>query len=348
MKDLLGTTEDQEDEALRQMWQDGLDECSCPLGRITYDDFRMFVKGQKVEREATSTSPIPKRPSKRFVMEGSLLQAVPEGSMSPQAKQQVFAKFDDIPALDTLKLPTLGLPLVPPLTPDLMGKKEQVVNIGFPADLPKTVHKRVRSRSLGETPLGEERYRFDEEELTSAAIRMALPCVVRPSKAIGELRHVIGDASKSGRVIHKALYRKHREFRQSVMVASKLFDQKQKTRKLQSALDASANRDTEPRKQTEHTTRNFDRRASLVMRRGKADDTVKVGSLETKSEHYTKTHGEERVGPIAVKSPVPPPVEASPEIDQLQTKQVADATKRSGRPRRQRHKTASDISGMLR
>jgi hypothetical protein len=334
MKELLGTTEEEEDGKLRQMWEEGLDECSCPLGRITYDDFRMFVKGQKREREPTS--PIPKRASKRFVLEVSPLQAVPEGSMSPQAKHQVFAKFDQMPGLASLGMPLLGLPLAP-LSPEPVGKNEEV-DICFPADLPlKPVHRRLRSRSLGEPPLGEELDRYAEEERANENMRLSLPCVVRPSKAIGELQHVIGDESKSGREIQKALYRKHREFRQSVMIATKLFDQKNKARKLQHAQEASESTELGLQAKSEH---HMPTRASLlVMKRG--SDLALAGALEANSEHQPKK---------TVQDPVPNPVEVPMrrESDPHQHTKVADAARRSGRPRRPRQKTASDISGMLR
>ena len=46
MKGLLGSNEGEDDPAIRQMWDEGLKECACPLGRITYDDFCSFIMGK--------------------------------------------------------------------------------------------------------------------------------------------------------------------------------------------------------------------------------------------------------------------------------------------------------------
>lgn len=82
MKGLLGANEGEDDPALRQMWDDGLKECVCPLGRITYDDFRIFIKGQKREKETTRSGR--RRTSMKPTNDASPLQAVPEGSLTPQ------------------------------------------------------------------------------------------------------------------------------------------------------------------------------------------------------------------------------------------------------------------------
>lgn len=322
MKGLLGAAEDDNDEALSQMWEDGLAECVCPLGRITFDDFRMFIKGQKRDKEPGS--PIQRRASRRLVLDANLLQAVPEGSMSPQAKHHVFAKFDEMSALESLKLPLMGMPPVPISSPSATGKAH--ADIGFPTDLPKPFVKRSRSRSLGETTSGSN-LTHDQGETDQRASTKMLPRVILPSKSIGELRHVLADESITAREIHQALYRKHRQFRQSVIAASKLFDQKQRARKFESALASSERRP------------DLEKRASLVMKRGASPLLPQKGfSLEPKSEHVSGRH----IPDI----PEPPSPDMSPDFDQ--TRKVADASKRSGRPRRPREKTSSDISGMLR
>ncbi len=320
MKGLLGTAADEEDEALSLMWEDGLAECVCPLGNITFDDFRMFVKGQKREKEPSS--PIPRRTSHRFSLEMSPLQAVPEGSMSPQAKHQVFAKFAEMSALESMKLPVLGAPLVP-----ILPFNKEVADLTFPRNVPTPLVKRTRSRSLGETPTPE--YLTQERlEMQPWASTNALPCAALPNKSGGKLREGLMDESRSTREIHQALYQKHRQFRQSVTIASKLFDQKQKARKFEAALV------------TYEVGHDLERRASLVMKRGASPIFPKKGAfMGAKSEHFSINHGQE--------SAVPRPTDPSPD-DSDHGRKVADASKRSGRPRRPREKTASDISGMLR
>lgn len=314
MKDVLGTNEGEEHEALCRMWRDGLTECVCPLGRITYDQFLMFIKGQKREKEPQS----PRRKSRRLSFELSPLQAVPEGTMSPQVKSHVFAKFDDQSALEALRIPQIGI-----LEPPEIVRQPKSADIKIPTDLPVT-HQRARSRSLGGDP---ELSDAIKEELGTVEEDLAEgnSVVVRPSIAINALREVIADESKTPLAVSKALYRKHREFRQSVLVASKLFDQKEKARKLRFAQPDPVQK-----------------RASLVMRRGTATPE-KLGNADiamlSRSEHHLK---------ISEGEPETPPKQPAVDESEDQSKRFADASKRSGRVRRPRQKTASDISGMLR
>jgi hypothetical protein len=314
MNDLVGTSNGDDDEQIMQMWTDGMSECACPLGRITYDDFRMFVKGQTKEREPGT----PRRKSHgRISLEGSpVLQAVPEGTMSPQAKHQTFARFGEMSALETLKMPMLGLPLTPPLPATPQGERRMLkkVDISFPA-VPEPAHKKARSRSLGANPTLVW-YDFDEEEEDVTASptegRKSL-CVVLPSRAIGELQLVIQDESKSPLAVNKALYRKHREFRWSVLEASKLFDQKRQASKLQhESLHGSG------------VVRKIERRPSLVMRRGSERGSVPKLPGASNTQHLPSKSEHER------------------------NERFEEAAKRSGRPRRPRQRTTSDLSGMLR
>lgn len=324
MKGLLGTAGDAEDESLSKMWEDGLVECVCPLGTISYDDFRMFIKGQRRDKEPTS--PAPRKSSKRLTLEGSPLQAVPEGSMSPQAKQQVFGKFHEMYALDSLKMPVLGAPLIPKDE----SHDDDKMNISLPNDLTQAPQTRIRSRSLGEAPAGEEWWREDVETETRARGHRS-SVIVSPSRAICDLQYVIKDESKTAREVHKALYRKHREFRQSVMHASKLFDLKQRARKFEVAQVPP-----------EHRSDHMQKRASLVMRRGASQP--KGGDLiSANSEHLPNSSSKE---PEPEHAAPQPSVETS--LDSEHLKRVADAARRSGRPRPPRQKTKSDISGMLR
>ena len=328
MKGLLGTAEGSDDEALSKMWEDAMVECVCPLGKISYDDFRMFIKGQRREKEPAS--PIPRRSSKRLVLDASPLQAVPEGSTSPQAKHQVFGKFEHMSALESLALPELGAPRLTPAAPDVV--RDEKVNIGFPGDLSKPIHVRGRSRSLGENLVRDDYlWRDQTDEEPENQIRRSSATVL-PSKAICDLQYVIHsqDESKTTLEVHKALYRKHREFRQSVMQASKLFDQKRKASKFKLAQISPDNCADHPQK-----------RASLVMRRGVAPLKAEK-SITASSDHLSSSLRETQQP-----APNPTPVEALPDnIDQ--GKLVADAARRGGRPRRPRQRTTSDISGMLR
>lgn len=321
MKDLLGTEDGGEnaDEEILQMWKDGISECACPLGRIYYDDFRMFVKGQTKERESLT----PRRRSRKSLEGSPVLGAVPELTTSPQAKTQTFARFEEMSALESLKMPMLDIPNTPspPLPPMPQGERKVLkeVDIAFPAEIPPPPgHRRNRSHSLSEPPTIKW-YDIEEEEevtdVTSSQTGGRKTCVVLHSPAIGELKQFIKDESKTPLVINKAHYRKHREFRRSVLEASKLFDKKRHTNNLnRESLDGSA----------------FDRpkRASLVMRRGSARGLKKDSLAKLQSQS---------AGLCLV-----------PASDYERNIAVEEAAKRSGRIRRPRTKTTSDLSGMLR
>jgi hypothetical protein len=328
MRELLGTSSGEDDEALSQMWQDGMIECSCPLGHITYDDFRMFVKGQKKEREPGT----PKRKSAgRKSLEGSpsLLQVVPEGTVSPQVKHQMFARFEEMSALDNLKLPNLGL-----VTPEV-EKKPKEVDIAFPTSPVKHVPRRTRSKSLEE--LSAAVWYEDEQNMEERRpMEKRSSWVALPSRAIVELQQMINDESKTPLVVNKALYRKHREFRSSVLDASKIFDEKRQTRKLQQAM---------PSRQSMNI------RASLTMRRG----SIPKSQLESPQLPFNSDDARPQLpfNSDDARSQLPfnsdherpqPPFNS----DHERTNKVEEAAKRSGRPRRPRQKTTSDLSGMLR
>jgi hypothetical protein len=320
MKELLGTSQGDEDGHIEQMWEDGIAECSCPMGQFTYDDFRMFIKGQKKEKPEP-LSPRGQRKSVRLLLEapGSpsrksvrlLLEApsspslgsVPEGSISPQAKHKTFQAFDELAA-------NMELPMLPCFgneeNEQPKEKKQPVdVDVPFPPDV-VPFHKQARSMSL-ESPSAAVWYDEDFEEVPRPIDRRGNAYVVLPSRAVDELQQVIQDESNTPLVVNKALYRKHREFRRSVLEGSKMLDRARQDRKL-----LSEGRSTE---RSAKRRDSLTRRANLVMRRGMIAEGSEVSPLPSISDH------EER---------------------------KLAAAKRSGRPRRTRTKTASDISGMIR
>jgi hypothetical protein len=320
MKDLLGNNADDNGEVLK-MWQEGMQEYACPLGRITYEDFRMILKGQGREGEETSSR---RRSSYKKITEGSPLQAVPEGSMSPQAKHSVFAKFEDVAALDFLKMPTLG-------EGQEGEKKKQDANIHFPVDVTDDVppgYKRTRSGSLGYSPAPIIWHDPDEIMPNPLLEEMDIgsPMPRRSSHVVLRNRVIDGHDFIGPQMASdgsQEAFRKHHEFQKSVLEASKKFEQKVMARKMEIAATEAS--------QTQGT-----RRASLVMKRGstkmraEVDQTVLV---------QPKSDQPENAGPI------------QPASDRQDTreKQVADASRRSGRPgRERRRRTNSDISGMLR
>lgn len=341
MRDLLGNNSDDNGEVLK-MWQEGMKEYSCPLGRITYEDFRMILKGQRREREQASSR---RRSSCKATMEGSPLQAVPEGSMSPQARHSVFAKFEDISALDSLKMPALGVSPVG-------GKKIETPNIQYPMDVADGFplsYKRTRSGSLGHTPapllwldpdddmpisppqdLDLTSPMLDPDDNMSISLPQNLdissPMPKRSSHVILRNRVIGGQEAPSSRTASdgsQEAFRQHHEFRKSVLQASKKFEKKVLARKLEiAATKASKAPDS--------------RRASLIMRR----EPQKVIQEIDQARFRHRESGKPESGGRS----------ESCSRDQVTSEnQVADASRRSGRPRRERRrKTTSDISGMLR
>lgn len=314
VKDLFGSSGHGNDEMF-QMWQDGMAEYACPLGRITYDDFRMILKGRG--RELEEQKMMRRQSSLKKVTEGgSLLLPVPEGSISPQVKNAVFAKFDDAPA-------SLKMPMLDPYPEPDHTKPE--VNIKFPVDLTVTMppaYKRTRSGSLGSAPLKKllpepkimegldesEEMEAESEEFTSRTNRSLEEDVVSPRNSRGDpLAHSERNSEDT--------FKQHNEFRRSVLKASRTFEAKVLARKLQIAAHNQA-----------HQATIGNARPSLIMRRGAQNARPELVHLG-ESERTTGSATTDK--------------EATPG-------EVADACRRGGRARRDRRKrTTSDISGML-
>ena len=319
VKDLFGSGNQSDD--MFQMWQEGMTEYACPLGRITYDDFRMILKGRGRELEQPAlikrSTLLPK------VKEGSpLLQAVPEGSMSPQVKHAIFTKFDDTPP--SLKMPSLDShPEDDNLKPSLDTK--------FPLDLLPALptHRRIRSGSLGseprrslpESPLGdlsqlaELTEDEEDEDLGSAEMSIGLHSLDAPASPT---RDYLGDFP-SERTNGGETFKQHNDFRRSILKASRTFEAKVLARKLEIA--AAANQVSQPPV--------VDSRASLIMRRGTQAQRPEIVQIDNRERSDS-------------------PASSVASDKQATATEVAAACKRGGRPRRERRKrTTSDISGML-
>jgi hypothetical protein len=322
MKGLLGTNEGEDDPALRQMWNDGLKECVCPLGRITYDDFRVFIKGQKREKE--TIRPGLRRTSVNLTNDAIPLQPVPEGSLSPQPVAQAFPRFFEATALSSLSLPPLGGG-IPNVQSGLRGM-ESAADTQLPGDrrfVPEVLPRRLQGRGRRSRSEGNA---FDEGDGVT----------YHPIRGFGEAQRATNDESTSIVDFHKTQrYQKHREFRNSVIVASKLFDQKHKARKFARAQDSAVKEGFASRLQTS---------ANLVLKHG-VNPGVSSGSCTfeaegNKSDPHLKSLRAETEAQRSTHD-----IEDGSFVGSTKS-QVDDASRRSGRPRRQR--TTSDISGMLR
>jgi hypothetical protein len=303
MMGLLGNEEAEAE--MRQIWTDALTQCEeCHQGRITYADFLMLVKGQTPEQMEPRKSS-PNRP--HLPPDASpVLDAVPEGTVSPQAKHLVFARFDGIGALDTLAMPSLGIPTI---------GDTSAVNISFPPRIPLPQRQRNRSRSLGEAP---RPYWEDDDDEEGGLLRDKLrqrSGYAPPSQAIDELELVVKDQSKTAFFVHRSLFRKNREMRNAVLEASRQFEKKRHEFKGQ---------ETPPGRRI-----NASPGANLVMRRGAISES---------------THDSWQQMPALVDSQQQ---ELNSKSEKERVQAVEDASRRSGRPRRKRERTVSDIAGMI-
>lgn len=307
---LLGNEEVERE--MRQIWTDALTECEeCNEGRITYADFLMLVKGQPrehmEERQSSLLRPQPPPDA------SPVLDAVPEGSVSPQGKHLAFARFDGIGALDTLAMPSLGIPTIGETT---------AVNISFPPDIPLPQRQRNRSRSLGEAP---RPYWEDEDEDEEGGLRDKLrqrsSGFAPPSQAIDELELIVKDQTKTAFFVHRSLFRKNHEMRNAVLEASRQFEKKRHTFKCQQ---------TPPGRRISASPG-----ANLVMRRGLAPSKEAIPKLMHDSWQQIPGLVDRQQQDLTSKS------------EHERVHAVEDASKRSGRPRRMREKTVSDIAGMI-
>jgi hypothetical protein len=157
--------------------------------------------------------------------------------------------------------------------------------------------------------------------------------------AIDELNETIKDDKKTPLVVTRALYRKHREMRQSVLLASKMFDEKRQERRFSELKLGGL-------------------KAGLVMRRDSVTrplpTSIEVGA---RTEHrrvsmpsppsYEPHHLLSEGGEVMLSVPADVPSSIMTQSQNEQMHLVEEASRRSGRPRRQRMKTHSDMSQMM-
>ena len=316
----------EEEANLYQIWNAGIMECKCPLERITYSDFLRLMKGQIREGDDRRRSSIS---SRRMSIESDPLVSVPEGSVTPDSS---FRRT----SLVTLDM-AVEMPTLPPLSPVCKTDKKGP-DISFPSDISRPVWRKTRSRSL--------------DGNDGVATPPPIPAPQSPTRrasaitaSLSDIQHLISDKS-TPLVVNRALYRKNRAMRQSVLLASKLFDKKRQERKLQQ-LKCNA------------------RATGLVMRRESVptglklpspDDVYKWASrrltadpmaILASSDHLSKSYndGMSLVEDSFHDSFNPSPLTNPSENDEIH--KLEEASRRGGRPRRQRKKTVSDMTGML-
>eukprot|EP00529_Nitzschia_sp_RCC80_P004108 CAMPEP_0113518152 /NCGR_PEP_ID=MMETSP0014_2-20120614/42701_1 /TAXON_ID=2857 /ORGANISM="Nitzschia sp." /LENGTH=918 /DNA_ID=CAMNT_0000415519 /DNA_START=164 /DNA_END=2920 /DNA_ORIENTATION=- /assembly_acc=CAM_ASM_000159 len=306
LHEMLSTNDGRMDKSIFSMWQDGLEEVHCQgKGRMDFDDFRRFLKGQ-VPKEPLMSGAIDKKSSLELSPRASLsssliltsasaMQTVPEGSVSPMTPR------DKVKSLKfgtdaNLQMPALaGIPS-PDGSLSPLGQEKKAVDISIPPDLLPLPTGIVRSSSV-RLP-GSQSWLDDDsmEEIEEAPTPALESSKTYMRNAVNKFRRLSGQGefsmdAASPAAANDALFKAHRDFRRAVFEASKVFEQKKRAREVTTPSPS----------------------AKMTMRGGRRS-VVNYGS---------------------------------PPSDENST--VADATRRSGRPR-QRHarkRTASDISGLL-
>jgi len=313
--DLVGETDASENkEEMKMMWMESIKHIKGDLDRITVDDFMLVMKGQALGMGGDSFRNSDRASKRNISTRG--LDIVPEGQASPQIRRTVndFARFEGSSSeLMLHSIPMLGEPADP------FGDLAAAPKISHIADsvIPeKRAYMRLRSRSLehNKTNFFEDNDDFDEEEIRG---------YLRPSMLLPVRRNietVMEDNTMSPLMVNRAIYRAHREMRLGVMEASKRFEEKQKRHELNKKLEEAGKRD------------GLGPGIALVMRR--RPGSVGHGSEELKPPHK-EVHDEQEQEHAA---------ESKKSAEEAA---LDSASTRSGRPRRNRKKTCSDMTGML-
>jgi hypothetical protein len=134
-----------------------------------------------------------------------------------------------------------------------------------------------------------------------------------------QIETVAEDDTKTALVVNRAIYRAHREMRLGVMEASKRFEEKQKRHQLNKKLEKEGKQD------------GLGPGIALVMRR--KPGSVRAGSV-----------GSDQLKPVFKELAT---AQEEAENEKSEQDAVDKASTKSGRPRRNRKKTCSDMTGML-
>lgn len=209
MFDLVGSSTEHTD--LEQIWRDSLQECKAHLDRITYDDFKLLMKGQPKEPRRTS----------------SLQFQTSAGSMLMP------------PDLTETKSTTLGV--VHEAPPEVQSSPSLVDHFNQQAEQRLADERRGAFGKKRSKSYEAKANVWDQGSISVSNdddMDLMPPCLERDaSRALmlpgrmalaGDVQHtqLIRDTSKSPLLVNRALYRKHREMRLAVLDASKQFDKK--------------------------------------------------------------------------------------------------------------------------
>lgn len=355
--DLVGSDSLHSEEVMIKMWGDSIKAVNCTTPRITYDDFLLLMKGQTRDDElALDGSQGLASPSEGLVTvpedgEGDVtMDALPRPMSLTPIKSPGTDDFDldtplsmddddDIPLAQFPNSAGLAITnsqgsLTPPTTPR-RGPTDFVSPVdvrrklsmsgmtpspgleipGFLTVKPAPLQIRSRSRSVGDDG-------FEDQEAVGSESPSAPKSIPHASTPDGQgaialpenepdpkLSDVVDDKSGSVSHVNIQLYRAHRQMRLSVAEASKRFEEQQ-TRHARDLLQREAD--------GEEIVGMRSAPAGLVMRRG----IIQPVTSEVIKKFLQKNETEQQV-------------------------LVEKANKSSGRGRRLRTKTVSDMTAMV-
>jgi hypothetical protein len=353
--DLMGSDAITSEDDMERMWGDGVKSLKGQHARITYDDFLLLMKGQTMETHAEETpeaiaaeeegkeedekkkdvalvndiTPAPKSPTKEYLPISSAIEHF-DSPLSMDDEDET--EDDDHVVASGPGVPGTAASLTPPASPmrgtDLYAtpgaqrrafcELKDAAGLELPGLTKPPPYTRRRSRSLDEQDAVPKKdkpaaaAKDDDNRLSAVAevVRdMILPETDHHSlrPCNNEIADAIHDESKTALVVNRKLYRAHRQMRLAVLEASKRFEEQQAEHAKQVI---SAAREASERHRVVQ--------AGLVMRHGHKKQ------VSTKSIRALLERNREQ-----------------------QNSLVEKANRSSGRGRRSKKKTVSDMSSML-
>jgi hypothetical protein len=345
--DLMGSDAITSEDDMERMWGDGVKSLKGQHARITYDDFLLLMKGQTMETHAeetpeaiaeegkaedekkgvvNGTSPVPKSPTKEYL-------PIVEHFDSPLSMDdEDETEEDDHVVASGPGVPGTAASLTPPASPrrgtDLYAtpgaqrrafcELKDAAGLELPGLAKPPPYTRRRSRSLDEqetvTKIEKPAAAVKEDDHRLSVVAEVVRDMILPetdhslrSGPSSDLADAIHDESKTALVVNRKLYRAHRQMRLAVLEASKRFEEQQAEHAKQVI---SAAREASERHRVVP--------AGLVMRHGHKKQ-VSTNSIRALLERNREQ----------------------------QNSLVEKANRSSGRGRRSKKKTVSDMSSML-
>lgn len=183
------------------MWSESMRQCKCKSERITYDDFRLLMKGQRRE---TMTGQ--RRGSLIWGNTSEMLHLseITESGIEEETEEEMALSSSSEESYDS------------------SGQRKSKPG----ARSKNAIFRRKRSRSFDDSHHNASKKWFiDDEEGPRKGRRPSLPPKLCPiSTPKGEIVKVLANDAKTPLMVNRTQYLKHRDLRVAVVEASKSFD----------------------------------------------------------------------------------------------------------------------------